>query len=205
MSASYPTSMPHVLLINGSLGGNTGNTAELMALAEECLSKDVTVTHLELSREPSMDRILEEVSRADAFIFGTGTYWDSWGSPLQRFLEMTAHTEGMPYWFGKPVGVIVTAHAVGAKSVLSRLIGVLNVYGMRIPPLAGLAYTWANEAALMCAPEHLKRELWTPKDVEVVCHNVLEMLSGRNEWMRWPTCEGESGEKWLFAYSDRKG
>ncbi len=99
----------------------------------------------------------------------------------------------------------MTAHAVGAKSVLSRLIGVLNVYGMRIPPLAGLAYTWANKAALMCAPEHLKRELWTPKDVEVVCHNVPEMLSGRNEWMRWPTCEGEGGEKWLCAYSDRKG
>jgi hypothetical protein len=77
--------MSHVLLINGSLGGNTGNTAELMALAEERLSKDVTVTHLELCREPSMDRILEEVSKADAFIFGTGTYWDSWGSPLQRF------------------------------------------------------------------------------------------------------------------------
>jgi hypothetical protein len=111
----------------------------------------------------------------------------------------------MPYWFGKPVGVIVTAHAVGAKSVLSRLLGVLNVYGMLIPPLAGLAYTWANEAALPSAPEHLQREMWTPNDVEVVCHNLLEALNGGKDWMSWPTCEGRSGEKWLYVYSGREG
>lgn len=196
--------MPNVLIVNGSLGGNTGNTAELLALAEERLADKVTVTHLELLREPTLDRILEAASRADAFLFGTGTYWDSWGSPLQRFLEMTAHTEGMPYWFGKPVGVIVTAHAVGSKSVLSRLLGVLNVYGMMIPPLAGLAYTWVNEAALATAPEHLQRELWTPNDIEVVCHNLLEMLEGGHDWKSWPTCEGKSGEKWLFTYSNRE-
>jgi len=197
--------VPHILIVNGSLGGNTGNTAELLALAEEWLTPEATVSHLELCREPTLDRILEEVSKADAFIFGTGTYWDSWGSPLQRFLEMTAHTEGMDYWFGKPVGVIVTAHAVGSKSVLSRLLGVLNVYGMMIPPLAGLAYTWANDAALVSAPDHLQRELWTPKDVEVVTHNLLEMLKGGKDWMSWPTCEGKSGDKWLFAYSQRVG
>lgn len=193
--------MPHVLIINGSLGGSTGNTAELLALAEERLVRQGTVTTLELVREPSMDRILEECSRADGFLFGTGTYWDSWGSPLQRFLEMTAHTEGMPYWFGKPVGAIVTAHAVGAKSVLSRLFGVLNVYGMLIPPLAGLTYTWANDVALANSPEHLSHELWTTNDVEVICHNLLEALRGGTEWHTWPTCEGRSSEKWLHVYS----
>ncbi len=196
--------MFNVLFINGSLGGNTGNTAELLALTEEFLSAECKITHLELIREPSIDRILELCSQADAFIFGTGTYWDSWGSPLQRFLEMTAHTEGMDYWFGKPVGVIVTAHAVGAKSVLSRLLGVLNVYGMMIPPLAGLAYTWSNEAALVSAPDHLQRELWTPKDVEVIGHNLLEMLKGTRNWFSWPTCEGRSGEKWLYAFTNRE-
>jgi len=181
-----------------------GNTAELLALAEEHLALGATVSHLELVREPTLDRMLEVASKADAFLFGTGTYWDSWGSPLQRFLEMTAHTEGMEYWFGKPVGVIVTAHAVGAKSVLSRLLGVLNVYGMMMPPLAGLAYTWVNDSAFAVAPEHLQHELWTPRDVEVVCHNLLALLNGDRNWMSWPTCEGQSGEKWLFAYSNRK-
>lgn len=195
--------MSNVLIVNGSLGGSLGNTAELLALAEERLGKEATVSTLELIREPSLDRILDACSQADAFIFGTGTYWDSWGSPLQRFLEMTAHTEAMDYWLGKPAGVIVTAHAVGAKSVLSRLMGVLNVYGMVLPPMAGLAYTWANEVALATAPEHLVREMWTPQDVDVICHNLLEVLRGGKDWHCWPTCEGKHGEKWLHVYSER--
>src|SRR5512141_1092226 len=131
--------MPTVLIVNGSLGGASGNTAELLALAEERLSKEASVSTLELVREPTLDRILAAVADADAFLFGSGTYWDSWGSPLQRFFEMTAHTEGQACWVGKPVAAIVTAHAVGSKGVLSRLLGVLNVYGMLIPPFAGLA------------------------------------------------------------------
>jgi multimeric flavodoxin WrbA len=195
--------VPNVLIVNGSLGGSTGNTAELLALAEEELAGQATVSHLELVRDPTLARVLEAAASADAFLFGTGTYWDSWGSPLQRFFEMTAHTEGMDYWFGKPAGVIVTAHAVGSKSVLSRLFGVLNVYGMLIPPLAGLAYTWANDTALASAADHLRRELWTPADVEVICHNLIEAIEGGRNWRRWPTCEGKSGDKWLFTYSDR--
>lgn len=196
--------MPNVLIVNGSLGGSVGNTAELLGLAEEFIGSRATVTHLELCREPGMDRIMEAVAQTDGFIFGTGTYWDSWGSPLQRFLEMTAPTEGMPCWLGKPAGVIVTAHAVGCKSVLSRLLGVLNVYGMLIPPLGGLAYTWANEVALLNAPDHLRRELWTAKDVETVCHNLLEAMRGGTDWASWPTCEGRSADKWLYAYSQFK-
>lgn len=190
-----------ILIVNGSLGGSQGNTAELLALAEERFSKEATVETLELSREPSLDRILESVVRTDALLFGTGTYWDSWGSPMQRFFEMTAHTEGQSLWVGKPAGAIVTAHAVGAKGVLSRLLGVLNVYGMLIPPFAGLAYTYVNHVALDHANEHLANELWSPKDVDVVCHNMLQALHGTKDWTQWPTNSGRYGEKWLYAYS----
>lgn len=195
--------MATILIVNGSLGGNAGNTAELLALAEERLSPEVKVTHLELVREPTLDRILDEVSAADALLFGTGTYWDSWGSPLQRFLEMTAHTEGQAYWVGKPVGAIVTAHAVGAKGVLSRLLGVLNVYGMLVPPFAGFAYTYVNEVALPHASDHLKNELWSPADVDVVCHNLLTALRQGTDWSQWPINNGRYGEKWLYAYTGR--
>ena len=193
--------IPNILIINGALGGNTGNTGELLALAEEAMTGKATVTYLELIRQPTMDRILEAVTAADGFIFGTGTYWDSWGSPMQTFLEMTAHTEGEDLWVGKPAGVIVTAHAVGAKGIVSRLLGVLNVYGMVIPPFAGIAYTWANDVALPHASDHLRNELWTPNDVAVICHNVLEVAKGTNEWMHWPSNSGRYGEKWLHAYS----
>ena len=144
---------------------------------------------------------MESIRGADAFVFGSGTYWDSWGTPMQRFLEMTAHTEGDPMWVGKPVGIIVSAHAVGAKGVLSRLMGVLNVYGMLIPPFAGMAFTYANMVAYEHANEHLRKELWTPADVEVVCHNLLQALNGGNEWTQWPTNSGKYGDKWLDVYT----
>jgi hypothetical protein len=193
----------NILLVNGSLGGSTGNTAELLALAEEALNPHAKVETLELIRQPSMDRILAAVEQADGFIFGTGTYWDSWGSPMQIFLEMTAHTEGEAMWVGKPCGIIATAHAVGAKGIVSRLMGVLNVYGLVFPPFAGIAYTWANDVALPHASDHLRNELWTPRDVEVITHNVLEYLRGGKDWRHWPSNSGRYGEKWLYAYSQQ--
>jgi hypothetical protein len=195
--------VPRVLIVNGSLGGNTGNTAELLALAEDHLSEWADIEHLELVRGPSLERVLTAAEGADAFLFGTGTYWDSWGSPLQLFFENTAHTEGSAYWAGKPTGAIVTAHAVGAKSVLSRLLGILNAYGMLIPPFAGMAYTWVNEVAGPVAPDHLRNELWSPDDVQVIAHNLSQAVQGGREWSCWPTNEGRSGEKWLHVYSSR--
>jgi len=190
-----------ILIINGSLSGSTGNTAELLALAQERLEAYADVGYLELCRNPALDRILTEAEDADAFLFGTGTYWDSWGSPLQRFLEITAHTEGMRYWLGKPAAAIVTAHAVGAKSVLSRLFGVLNIYGMLIPPLAGFAYTFVNQVALPHAGDHLRNELWSIADVDTVTHNLLEATNGGKNWHSWPTNEGRAGDKWLDIYT----
>lgn len=197
--------MPNVLIVNGSLGGSRGNTAELLALAENHLGAWAQVDYLELCRMPSLDRIMETAHRADAFLFGTGTYWDSWSSCLQMFLEATAHTEGSEVWMGKPAAVVVTAHAVGAKSVLSRLMGVLNAYGMAIPPFGGLTYTWAVDVALQRAPDHLKTELWTPLDVDVLCHNLQQAVEGGRHWKCWPTSKGRSLEKWLRAYSDGEG
>lgn len=193
-----------VLIVDGSLGGSAGNTAELLALAQRRFEREAAVEYLELVRQPSLERILGAVGGADAILFGTGTYWDSWGSPLQRFFEMTAHTEGEALWVGKPAGAVVTGHAVGSKGVLSRLFGVLNVYGMMIPPFAGFAYRWVDAVAAPQAGEHLRNELWSPADVEVVCHNLLAALSCRVEWKGWPTNQGRSGDKWLFAYSDLK-
>lgn len=193
--------MSHVLIVNGSLGGNTGNTAELLALVEDSLARWANVASLELCREPTLDRILMESDRADAFVFGTGTYWDSWGSPLQRFFEMTAHTEGSPYWRGKPVALAVTAHAVGGKSVLSRLMGVLSSFGMLIPPFSALSYSWVNDVALPHAPEQLRSELWTLDDIEVICHNLRQATDGGREWKCWPTGSGGGTQKWLNVYS----
>ena len=195
--------MPNILIINGSISGISGNTAELLALAEEKLSLEGEVSYLELCRDPSLEHILSMAEKADGFLFGTGTYWDSWGSPLQKFFEITSSTEGEKYWIGKPVGVIVTAHAVGAKGIVSRLFGVLNVYGMFIPPLAGFAYTHVNHVAIPHASESLKKELWTADDVEIVCHNLLEAAKGGKNWKQWPMDNLHFTDKWLDIYSSR--
>jgi multimeric flavodoxin WrbA len=192
-----------VLIVNGGLGGRLGNTAELLAIAEDRLSPHANVAHLELCREPSLERILAACQASDGFLFGTGTYWESWGSPLQRFFEMTAHTEGGEVWRGKPAGAVVTAHAAGASSVLSRLLAVLNAYGMLIPPFGGMAYTWAADVARSIASDHLAREIGSPEDVAVVCHNLLSAMAGTQDWACLPTSEGRAGDKWLFAYSGR--
>lgn len=200
--------MANILIINGSISGSSGNTAELLAMAEEKLTEEGvnTVEYLELARDPSLDRILEAASKADAFIFGTGTYWDSWGSPLQKFFEITSSTEGDSYWMGKPASAIVTAHAVGAKGILSRLFGVLNVYGMMIPPLAGFAFTFVNHVALSnnVAPEELQKELWSSDDVEIICHNLIEAVNRTNNWKQWPRDNVHYVNKWLSIYSDGK-
>ena len=197
--------MSNILIINGSISGAQGNTAELLALAEEQLTEQGhTVDYLELARDPSLDRILAQCEKADAFIFGTGTYWDSWGSPLQKFFEITSSTEGDDYWMGKPVAAIVTAHAVGSKGILSRLFGVLNVYGMMIPPLAGFAYTFVNHVALTknVAPEELEKELWSHHDVEIICHNLIEALKRTNNWKKWPSDNVHFVEKWLHLHEE---
>lgn len=194
---------PRILIVNGSLGGVQGNTSEVLALAEESLIEGAEVFHLDLSREPSLDRILDAADKAQGFIFGTGTYWESWGSPLQRMFEMTAHTEGDPYWFGKPAVAFVTAHAVGSRSVLSRLFGTLNSFGMLIPPYGGMTYTKVNDVALKHANEEFTRELWTPQDVPVVTHNLLQSVIGGTDWRQWPVNSGSASDKWLTCYTER--
>jgi len=39
------------------------------------------------------EHLRERMLMAVAFVFATGTYWDSWGSPMQRFLEQSTDLE----------------------------------------------------------------------------------------------------------------
>ena len=82
-------------LLNGSLGGAGGNTAAVLAPLATRLraATQLRVVHLaggDLSDE-ELERLLYESA---GFVFATGTYWDAWGSPLQRFLERATRFEG---------------------------------------------------------------------------------------------------------------
>ena len=133
------------------------------------------------------------LERARGFIFATGTYWDSWGSPLQRFFEESTSLEGGAVWLGKPAATLVTMHSVGGKGVLSRLQGVLSTLGVLIPPMSGLAYSQANHLALQSGGD---ADFWRVEDLEVVAHNLLAALKLREGWRSWPV-ESDFQSRWF--------
>lgn len=174
-----------VSLINGSPHGAVGNTAVLFRFIRDTLKPLVNLVEITLTDSISRKELVEMLEASDGFIFGTGTYWDSWGSPLQKFLEDLTDTEGSSVWLGKPAAVVVSMHAVGGKGVLSRLQAVLNTFGAQIPPMSGIVCSLANQLAIQDSPEEATRDLWRPADLEIVCHNIIEAVNGSNRWKTW--------------------
>jgi hypothetical protein len=109
-------------------------------------------------------------------------------------LEWVTPWEGSPDILGKPVGVVVSAHSVGAKGVLSRLQGVLSCIGLLIPPMSGMVITMASEMALEATAGTWKQqELWACKDLGVIVHNVLTAIQmSKSTWRAWPSTGDKS-------------
>jgi NAD(P)H-dependent FMN reductase len=185
-----------ILALDGSLGGDDGNSSVLLDAAVAWLRAHATVARGSLARAPGFAAHSEALAAADALVIATGTYWDSWSSLLQQFLEQATPSEGTPVWLGKPVAVLVTAHSVGGKGVLSRLQGVLSTFGAQIPPMGGLVITRAGELARSHA-EHDCEDMWCVEDVAVVCHNLLACARGLREFRAWPVDRGDPRKRWL--------
>src|SRR5690606_26355848 len=84
-----------LLIINGALRGRGGNTARVIDAARSSLPADLEVRDLVLADYTgTVEDIARELHEADALLFATGVYWGSWGSPLQRFLEVMTWLEG---------------------------------------------------------------------------------------------------------------
>ena len=175
-------------ILNGSLGGRTGNTNNLIQKVKKLILKrdsstKVRVIHL----SPHFDwiKVRRAIKASDALIFTTGTYWDSWGSPMQQLFEKMTQIEGEKHLLGKPAGAIVTMHSVGGKEVCSRILGNLVGLGCLIPPFTGFAYSYADHVA------HKKRttgnklldDVWHIKDLEAFIHNLFEARLGTNNWI----------------------
>lgn len=183
----------NVLILNGGVGGAHGNSAALLKHLQPHLQNVANVQTIAL-----VERLPEiaEIQKADAFVFLTGTYWDSWGSPLQKFLEAFTEHETSELWLGKPAAVIVTMHSVGGKAVLSRLQGVLTTWGCLIPPLGGMVYSALAQTALR-ADFDGEADCWRPEDLAVVAHNLLAAASLRASWQRWPVDGEDAKRRWL--------
>jgi multimeric flavodoxin WrbA len=192
-------SLPHILILNGSLGGPAGNTAAVLQPLIACLAARCSVESVHLATDTRTPPELESLLlRADGFVFASGTYWDSWGSPLQRFLEQSTHLEASSVWLGKPAAVVVTMHVGGGKGVLSRLQGVLSTLGLLIPPMTGFLYSLACHLAMGEAPAstHLG-DFWQMDDLQAIAHNLLEAAAYRPQWKTWIIDRQPPDRRWM--------
>ncbi len=223
-----PARRPHLLLLNAALAGEAGNTAVLLARTRRLLARRAGVELLTLAALPDSEssrsapdahpppspppsqlsalnpQLLSALARADGFLLGTGTHWDSWSSVLQRFLETATPHEGTALWLGKPAAVVVSEHSTGGKGVLSRLQGVLVTLGCTLPPMSGLVL---SRAALLAAKHDpsAARDFWCEADLRIVCHTLAEAarvaLPGarppRPRWRTWPVDRRDFSARWL--------
>lgn len=198
--ATVPT-RPRILLLNASLAGPAGNSARLIALLTPRLAPHADLVHATLAGPAAATfATLDPALRAaDAFVIATGTHWDSWSSPLQRFLEDATPAEATELWLGKPAAVLVTEHSTGGKGVLSRLQGVLLTLGCALPPLTGLVLSHAGQLARQNAPAAgAADDLWRPADLDVVAHNLLAAARlPRPAYRAWAVDRAEFAFAWL--------
>jgi hypothetical protein len=188
-----------VVILNGSPSGAAGNT---WAAVERLLPHlaPLYADCIQLAEVGDPAPLKPALARAGGFLFATGTYWDSWGSPLQRFFETATELEGSEIWFGKPAAVLVTMHSVGGKGVLSRLQGVLCSLGLEIPPMTGMVYSFANHLALAGGAQTsgVEADLWQLNDLAVIAANLrVAMAAPRGGWSSWPLDRGDGRRRWL--------
>ena len=176
-----------LLLLNGSLRGPTGNTGRLLERAERVLGADWQADTLCLADYAgTVEALAERMLTADAFLIGSGVYWGSWGSPLQRFLEVMSSYELSPCFLGKPAGAIISADSVGGLDVAQRLLGAFSLLGCLVPPLSTVVVSRAGCAAVKTDPE-ANADVWQIEDLEIVVKNLALAHSLRAvPWATWP-------------------
>jgi len=204
MNAPAIPRRPRILLLNASLGGESGNTAAALAHLATLLAPQADVARHTLATAPGFAACGAALADADAVVMGTGTHWDSWSSHLQRFLEEATPAEGTALWLGKPVACVVTEHSVGGKGVLSRLQGVLVTLGCLIPPMSGVVLSLAAQSAApsgAAITTDAAQDYWCADDLAVVAHNLLtataRLRPAQPEWQTWPVDRTGFDQRWI--------
>jgi len=189
--------MKSILIINGSISGDKGNCGQLVKQIQKHISNSYAIEILTLSKTTNKKAVEKKLSKASAFIFTTGTYWDSWGSPLQKFLEDFTDLEGTPVFMGKPCAVFVLNHSVGGKSVLSRLQGVLSTFGCIIPPMSGMVYSLVNDIVIKKTKSVHADDLWSLSDIAVVIANLQLATETEIKWQSWAVDRKNFRKLWI--------
>ena len=175
-----------LLLLNGSLRGGDGNTARFLQRAAAALPKSWQAETLCLSEyRGTVEALADRLSNADAFLIGSGVYWGSWGSPLQRFLEVISSYELSACFLGKPAAAVISADSVGGLDVAQRLLGAFSLLGCLLPPLSSVVLS-RTACAATAADAEANADVWQLEDLEVVVNNVvLAQAFARTAWATW--------------------
>lgn len=185
-----------ILVLNGSPQGDSGNCGDLVKFLKR-RRKDLTFEVLNLAKTRIGPATLRKIKIADGLLFVTGTYWDSWGSPLQKFLEEATDLEAREEIMGKPAAVCVLMHSVGGKSVLSRLQGVLSSMGFLIPPMSGMVLSLNSQQAQSKNKKVQNLDFWSLEDMDVILDNLSVATAAEILWKSWPVDRKNFRKKWL--------
>lgn len=183
----------NILLINGSLRGTAGNSWAVVRQAMDLLAheKQVSVKVLTVTDPmPTTQEVYNLLASADGFLVVTGVYWNSWSSPLQRFLEVATAFENSPAFFGKPIACAVTMDSVGGTEVASRLHGAFSGLGCWSPPCATLVLSRVGLEAIATSAgqeDDPNDDVWRMDDLIIVLKNLVNALQvDRARWSAWP-------------------
>lgn len=187
-----------ILILNGSPQGNTGNCGVLINSLKRNRT-DLSFEVVPLAKTRFGVSTLRKIKEADGLLFVTGTYWDSWGSPLQRFFEDATELEARDEIIGKPAAVCVLMHSVGGKSVLSRLQGVLSSMGFLIPPMSGMVLSLSSQQAQCSTATNQNEDFWSPEDLDVILDNLSVATACEVRWKAWPVDRKNFRKKWLLV------
>ena len=182
-------------MLNASPNGAKGNATEFL---NAHWPKDVSVELVHLVSIRKTEKLFKKILNAPAVVFVTGTYWDSWGSPLQEFFEAFTDYEGHEKLVGKPAACLVLMHSVGGKGILSRLQGVINTFGFLIPPMSGMVYSLVNKLSAKTKSSHAD-DFWQPQDLAAIIANLqtaIEM-SKITQWKTWPVDKKDARRVWM--------
>jgi len=183
------------LILNAGLAGSDGNSHVIAEHAAAALRRRAVAHELVVLKNAAPGEVQAALGRAERLVFVSGTYWGGFSSLLQQLFEELTASEGGPLWLGKPASVLVSAHQVGAQSVLWRLQGLLVTFGCAIPPMSGVVISKVGEQLRQRAPE-LCQDVWGLSDVETALHNLLATAAS-GAFRSWPVDAEHFTERWL--------
>ncbi|MGZ3773167.1 MAG: flavodoxin family protein [Pseudobdellovibrionaceae bacterium] len=186
-----------LLILNGSIQGAKGNCGLLIEKLKKNYSSffQISVSHL---KTESASLTTKKLLKADCLFFVTGTYWESWGSPLQKFFEDFTELEATEVFLGKPAGFVVLCHSVGGKSVLSRMQANINLFGCLLPPFCGMELSLVSQELLKLDPNNRhQKDLWQIDDLEIILHNLQAAAQGQAHYLAWPVDKKHFRKKWI--------